>query len=523
MKYCPKCNCEIDTIFILCPTCGAELEPVDESMSAEEAINAPADELPPPEFFEPVLPKKKNEKKIALIAIAVLLFAAAVVACVLLLKPTPKEIVDEAYGKTMLDLEEVFSGAENLNNFVNALVDIADADKYHFDIDINLDYYTIISMGMKLSSDADNDTGTTAGEISIFTEHSGMREEINVSYSSNAEAFMVQMPQYLEGTYGFELTEDWVDSFYNSYIYKYDLSDMLPVEDLTELLPMYIEDNGSADLMAKYDKLKNAWAKLVESLDYEESEKSIPKCKSLDIYEVIYDKEALVDVMDLLSDYLEASGSFTEDADMDDVFAIIDKFNESNLMIYVGINEDGYLSSVSFCYGDEYASLILQGKSNVWDSFTLYNGADAEMFGGFRQTNKGFQLRFTDPDDAGIIIACNDKAGKLSMKLIFEDDAAELIIPMYYEVIADGKGIAFELDLTDTMGESIAFTLRSIDSDVKMLDTEFTDILAFTEEEYQQFILELYDGIYGDAVSDTLGDDFTYENVFGADDVDYED
>ncbi|MCI6973462.1 MAG: hypothetical protein MR903_05890, partial [Clostridiales bacterium] len=120
---------------------------------------------------------------------------------------------------------------------------------------------------------------------------------------------------------------------------------------------------------------------------------------------------------------------------------------------------------------------------------------------------------------------CNDKSGKLTLKLIEDGGMNEVKLALNYELIRNKTGVKFELDLSDLLGSdmSLFLSLKPLKGEVTMLDTEFVDVLDFTEEEYQNFMLSLVDGMYGGMISESMGDDFTYENIFGSSDIEYYD
>ena len=101
----------------------------------------------------------------------------------------------------------------------------------------------------------------------------------------------------------------------------------------------------------------------------------------------------------------------------------------------------------------------------------------------------------------------------------------EVKLALNYELIRNRTGVEFELDLSDLLGSdmSLFLSLKPLKGEVTMLDTEFVDVLDFTEEEYQNFMLSLVDGMYGGMISESMGDDFTYENIFGSSDIEYYD
>lgn len=557
MKYCPKCGSEMDDGLELCPKCSAESEqPVPEKPAQEAAAAVDAAEVSTPEqtekapvsapeaaeceYSETVQPQKKNTKKIILIAAAALLVIGVVVACILIFgKTDPETAVKDAYAKACDELDDVFAKAPDLSDAMSIASDIMEKDKMTigFGIDADIPSYTTAGSSNSqtnvfLSVDMDFDFKNNIANGEVYSSIDiGVTSEFEFLASINEDSMIVQMPEYIDGSYGFAFTDDFVDRLLNSYLYnETGLSETLPPFAVrmyaSTLSGLGAETAASAEdspapIAAAYDDLK-------KTFKYEESDVEIPKCSGLDMYRIRYDKEAYETFVDLIADLCEAGGyssgiidfSFTEMPD-----EMLDTIRNSKVKIYVGIDENDRLAAFSLCLDDSYLTLRLSGKNNVWNSFTLYVDKDAAFSGGFKSTKNGFELRITDKDESGIIVACNDKSGKLTLKVIEDGGMNEVKLALNYELIKNKTGVKFELDLSDLLGSdmSLSLSLKPLKGEVTMLDTEFVDVLDFTEEEYQNFMLSLIDGMYGGMISESMGDDFTYENVFGSSDIEYYD
>lgn len=558
MKYCPKCGSEMDDDLELCPKCSAESEqPVPEEPAQEAPAADGTAEVSTPEQTEKapvsapeaaeceysettVEPPKKNTKKIILIAAAALLVIGAVVACILIFgKTDPETAVKDAYAKTCDELDDVFAKAPDLSDAMSIASDIMEKDKMTigFGIDADIPSYTTAGSSnsrtnvfLSVDMDFDFKNNTASGEVYSSIDI-GVTSEFEFLTSINEDSMIVQMPEYIDGSYGFAFTDDFVDRLLNSYLYnETNLSETLPpfavrmyastLSGLGSETAASAEDSP-APIAAAYDDLK-------KTFKYEESDVEIPKCSGLDMYRIRYDKEAYETFVDLIADLCEAGGyssgiidfSFTEMPD-----EMLDTIRNSKVKIYVGIDENDRLAAVSLRLDDSYLTLRLNGKENVWNSFTLYIDKHAALNGGFKSTKNGFELRITDKDESGIIVACNDKSGKLTLKVIEDGGMNEVKLALNYELIRDKTGVEFELDLSDLLGSdmSLSLSLKPLKGEVTMLDTEFVDVLDFTEEEYQNFMLSLIDGMYGGMISESMGDDFTYENIFGSSDIEYYD
>ena len=383
-----------------------------------------------------------------------------------------------------------------------------------------------------LSVDMDYDYKNNIANCEVYSSLDiGVTSEFEFLASINEDSMIVQMPEYIDGSYGVAFTDDFVDRLLDSYFYnETGLSESLPpfavrmyastLSGLGAESAAPVED-ATAPIAAAYDELK-------KTFEYEESDVEIPKCGGLDMYKVNYDKKAYKTFVGLIADLFDGSSyssglvdfSFTEMPD-----EILDAIRNSKVKIYVGIDENDRLAAFSLCLDDSYLTLRLSGKNNVWNSFTLYVDKDAAFSGGFKSTKNGFELRITDKDESGIIVACNDKSGKLTLKVIEDGGMNEVKLALNYELIRNKTGVEFELDLSDLLGSdmSLSLSLKPLKGEVTMLDTEFVDVLDFTEEEYQNFMLSLIDGMYGGMISESMGDDFTYENIFGSSDIEYYD
>ena len=557
MKYCPKCGSEMDDDLELCPKCSAESEqPVPEEPAQEAAAAVDAAEVSAPEQTEKppvsapeaaeceysettVEPTKKNTKKIILIAVAALLVIGAVVACILIFgKTDPETAVKDAYAKTCDELDDVFAKAPDLSDAMSIASDIMEKDKMTIGFGIDADIPSYMTIGSSnsqtnvfLSVDMDFDLKNNIANAEVYSSIDiGVTSEFEFLASINEDSMIVQMPEYIDGSYGVAFTDDFADRLLNSYLYNDILSETLPpfavrmyASTLSELgaeTAAPVED-ATAPIAAAYDDLK-------KTFEYEESDVEIPKCSGLDMYRIRYDKEAYETFVDLIADLCEAGAyssgiidfSFTEMPD-----EMLDTIRNSKVKIYVGIDENDRLAAFSLCLDDSYLTLRLNGKENVWNSFTLYINKHAALNGGIKSTKNGFELRITAENESAIILACNDKSGKLTLKVIEDGGMNEVKLALNYELIRNRTGVKFELDLSDLLGSdmSLFLSLKPLKGEVTMLDTEFVDVLDFTEEEYQNFMLSLIDGMYGGMISESMGDDFTYENIFGSSDIEYYD
>lgn len=557
MKYCPKCGSEMDDDLELCPKCSAESEqpapeePVQEAPAADGAaeVSAPeqteeapvsAPEAAECEYSDPVQPPKRNMKKIILIAVAALLVIGAVVACILIFgKTDPETAVKDAYAKTCDELDDVFAKAPDLSDAMSIASDIMSRDKMTVGLSLDADIPSYTTAGSSnsqtnvfLSVDMDYDYKNNIANCEVYSSIDiGVTSEFEFLASINEDSMIVQMPEYIDGSYGVAFTDDFVDRLLDSYLYnETGLSESLPPFAIrmyaSTLSGLGAESAASAEdepapIAVAYDELK-------KTFEYEESDVEIPKCGGLDMYKVNYDKKAYKTFVGLIADLFDGSSyssglvdfSFTEMPD-----EILDAIRNSKVKIYVGIDDNDRLAAVSLRLDDSYLTLRLSGKNNVWNSFTLYVDKDAAFSGGFKSTKNGFELRITDKNESGIIVACNDKSGKLTLKVIEDGGMNEVKLALNYELIRNKTGVEFELDLSDLLGSdmSLSLSLKPLKGEVTMLDTEFVDVLDFTEEEYQNFMLSLIDGMYGGMISESMGDDFTYENVFGSSDVEYYD
>ena len=557
MKYCPKCGSEMDDDLELCPKCSAESEqPVPEAPEQEAAAAVDAAEMSAPEQTEKapvsapeaaeceysettVEPTKKNTKKIILIAVAALLVIGAVVACILIFgKTDPETAVKDAYAKTCDELDDVFAKAPDLSDAMSIASDIMEKDKMTIGFGIDADIPSYMTAGSSnsqtnvfLSVDMDFDLKNNIANAEVYSSIDvGVTSEFEFLASINEDSMIVQMPEYIDGSYGVAFTDDFADRLLNSYLYNDILSETLPPFAVrmyaSTLSGLGAETAASAE--DSPDPIAAAYEDLKKTFEDEESDVEIPKCSGLDMYRIRYDKEAYETFVDLIADLCEAGGyssgiidfSFTEMPD-----EMLDAIRNSKVKIYVGIDENDRLAAFSLCLDDSYLTLRLNGKENVWNSFTLYIDKHAALNGGIKSTKNGFELRITAENESAIILACNDKSGKLTLKLIEDGGMNEVKLALNYELIRNKTGVEFELDLSDLLGSdmSLFLSLKPLKGEVTMLDTEFVDVLDFTEEEYQNFMLSLIDGMYGGMISESMGDDFTYENIFGSSDIEYYD
>ncbi len=549
----------MDDALELCPKCAVEAEqptpeePVHEAPAADDAA-----EVSTPEqtegatvsvaadtgcgYSETVLPPKKNARKIVLIAVAALLIIGAIVACILIFcKPDPETAVKDAYAKTCDEFDGVFANAPDLADAIDIASDILAGDKMNIGLDIGAALSTdmeqfarsqALDINLSIDMDLDAKEQISCGEYSVSVGLPGAATELDFLLSTNKDSIIMQMPDYIDGSYGVAFTDDFVDRLLNSCIYN--------ESSLSEELPPFAVRMYAAALLSGLNSesddpgedatapIANAYNDLKKTFEYEESDVEIPKCGSLDMYRISYDKEAYEAFVGLLADLFEEGSystglldlSFTEMPD-----EMLDTLRNSKVKIYVGIDENDRLAAVSLCLDGSHLTLRLSGKDNVWSSFALYIDKATVLNGGFKSTKSGFELRLSGKDEGGIVVACNDKSGKLTFKVIEDGGMTEVKLAFNYELIRNRTGVKFALDLSELVGSdvSISLSLKPLKDEVTMLDTEFVDVLDFTEEEYHSFILAVLDGMYGGMLSESLGDDFTYENIFGSSDIEYYD
>lgn len=564
MKNCPKCGIEMDDSLELCPNCSADVEAQDTQMQAEEAQDTPmqTEEAPAaevreseaapqdtpcsdaPHYSDLVLAPKKNKKKIALIAAAVLAIAAAIACILIFCKPSPEDAVKDAYDMTGDQLDDIFAKAPNLNDALSVTSDLLSGNKLSLGLDLDgslqmfadeqLSNTVPFDFSVSLSSDIDTKENIQNGSFSLYAGIGANKTHFDFLYSFDSDTFIFQMPKYVDGSYGFAFTDDLADRIVNSYLYK--STSLGEFFSPLELKTLFAGLSASSDSVEASDADESAsftaaFDKLKESFTYEASDKTLPKCDGLDIYKVGYDKDAFEDVSAIISSLLENSDSLSPAIGFSrSPFPreLKDILQNSDVDIYVGIDEKGRLASVTLYDDNDYFTLRLSGKDNVWNSFALYCNDATLINGGFKATKSGFSLRLVIIDYVGIVVSCNDKSGKLTYSLYSTDDDDEIYtLSFNYELIAKKTGVeySFSLDVPAYGGleSDVTLTLKPLNDEVGMLDSSYSDIFDFTKEEYQDFILSLIDGMYGGALSRELGDAFTYENIFGDPDVEYYD
>lgn len=549
MKTCPKCGREMDDEIELCPDCAAADAPEAEAPE-ETPVRDPEEDIPVPEsvlnsddgfvpdYTKSELPTKFDLKKIAVIAAGVLLVIGFIIACVLVLSPDPKDVVEDAYDLTMDSLDDVFAKTDTLSAIGDIAEDIEDAEKLSMILNLKGDQLEMSADGSETNFDisfsavVDIENFLMAADLSaVFSTDSGDTyipdTNLNINLTTDGKSLMFKLPDTSDVTYGVAINEYIIDRFIDSYIYRNtSLCRMMPAMML-RMLSAELKSSGGmntvADAAEASDELADAFNELKESFEYEGASRLIPMLEDLDVYRVKYDKDTMEKFGDLLLAYLSTSrGVSVDEYALELLEEIVDAFVSGNGKIYVGVNDDGYLTALSLYGGEEFLSLVLQGKENVWDSFGLYIDSELILKAGMKQTKGGFELSFVDTDDVGFVVGYNDKAGKLTVTTI-TGDFGEIDIPVYFDVVNNGKGISFELDLVDTFNFGMSFEISAADEEIKMLDTSFVDLLGFTEAEFEQFMLDFTNGIFGGMLSEQLGSAFTYDLIFGDSDVSYYD
>ena len=522
----------MDDELDLCPKCAAEPEqPTPEEPAQEAPVST--SETAECEYSDPVQPPKRNTKKIVLIAVAVLLVIGAVVACILLLsKPDPETVVKDAYAKTAAELEDVFANAPNLSDAIGITSDLISGEKFAlgFELDATLPMFTdeeqdkFVPYGIKASGSLDADTaeGAYSGELTVSSGINNRKTGFDLLFSLNDESIIFQMPMCFDGSYGVAIGDDMSDRFDSSYMFEVGgPSPSLELSYLASLMRTQAESK-SEDAETDQKSFAESCEKLRASFEYEASDAELPKCDGLDLYKVGYDKKAFKAVVKELGKMANAA----DEASVIDGFDytlppdFFENLQKHNVTIYVGIDESDRLASVTLYDDNDYFTLRLSGKTNLWDSFALYSNTAKIITGSFKATKSGFELEVTMRDDFGYTLVCDDESGELSFTMFFSaDDENALELELGYELVSDKTGVKCTLDVLNyldlDLDVEVSLTLKPLKGEVTMLDTEFADILDFTEKEYQDFMLALIDGLYDGALSQLFGDDFTYENVFG--------
>lgn len=526
MKYRPKCGRELDDEMSSCPYC-ADNE-INPNVKAEETPTAEALNCTPEESAKAPV-RKVDIKKIAVTAASVLLVIGLIIACVLIFKPDPNDVVQDAYDMTVDQFSDVFAKAEGFEAMSSVLADIQSADKLSMQLNLTGEQFELTSDGsevnvsLDMTANVDVENEIVAGDIYLATHnHIGADEpdDLNLLYSITTDGLMFKLSDHVDKTYGVAIDENIFDRIIDSYIYRNtSLCQTYPAVMLrmmsSELKNSDALSGGTVDDSA--NELGYAYDRFVSTLEYAESNKDVPMFDGLDVYGIAYDEDALSDFAEILIDAMESSNVYYFSEEVYDFMeALADGLGDGSIELYLGINGEGYLSAFSMYTGDEYYSIVLEGKENIWESFGFYIDDELLISGGFKQTKSGFQLRI-----GTVSVSYNDKAGKLTLK-VASSSLGEIAIPFYFDVLDDGKGVSFKLDLSD-FGLSMSYTMRELKDDVSVLDTSFTDILDFDEAAFNEFMLLFADDTLAGSLFSSSDDSFEYENVFGDPDIDYYD
>lgn len=531
MKYCPKCGRELDDEMSTCPYCTENQTENTVEASASEAEETPAVEVlnDVPEANCDAPAHKIDVKKIAVTAASVLLVIGLIIACVLIFKPDPNDVVQDAYNKTVDQFSDVFAKAEGFEAMSSVLADIQSADKLSMQLNLTGEQFERVSDGsevnisLDMTANVDVENEIVAGDFLLATHnHIGADEldDLSLLFSITTDGLMFKLPDYADKTYGVAIDENIFDRIIDSYIYRNtSLCQTYPAVMLrmmsSELKSSDALSGGAVDNTGS--ELRDAYDKFASSVEYAESNKEIPMFDGLDVYGIDYDDDALSDFAELLIDAMQSSNVYYFSDDIYDFMeALADGLSDGSIELYLGINDDDCLSAFSVYTGSEYYSMVLEGKENLWESIGIYIDDALLLSGGFKQTNSGFQLRM-----GTISVSYNDKAGKLTLK-IASSDFGEIAVPFYFDVLDDGKGVSFKLDLS-TFGLTMSYTMRELTGDVNELDTSFTDILDFDEAAFNEFMLLFSDDTLAGSLFSSSDDSFVYENVFGDPDIDYYD
>ena len=522
--FCTKCGNQLPEGSRFCTSCGAQLEaaPVAEETSVPEVENTyaepavweegtPAEEAAPVYGEEPQAAeeqpaeKKSGKKRIVLIAVAAAVVLALLIGVIALIGAvgSPEAKLAKAAQKSGAELEELLG---NSDNFVK-LLDNAKALSEKGEVTMKLDYamddrfegfYNMTQgVALQISCSQKSKELAVSGTIESTLDYpdypeGGYDQSYEFVAYANEKELMASMPDVLDDAYSLPLKD------LGAKLVESDLGALLEDELENEALDALecLDVNLFADV--NWDSFKKAYPdeaeEFMDSLVIEKTDEEIPNAdEELKVYSITWDMEAYADMM--VAYELYAFDALLGEGFCDNIDDIENELEDSfaeladyEIVVYAGISK-GCLTAVHMEIDDGYddytATIVLEGKDNIWEDIVIYADDEEIMTGGFEQTDDGFEL-VLEADGEELVVECDDAA----CELIFSVDGEEIVL----EYGAENKGCQFLFEDDSDYGKtSVEVELLPMEKIEKISDP--VNVLELSEDELEDLVTEIRDNL----------------------------
>ncbi len=460
-----------------------EAQPNDEQAPvAEESANYAAPSCVPYTEDAPVAPApKKGKKKLILLIVAAVLALALIVGGVIFAVAynSPEAKLARAFDRTGEALSEITAKAETFRGILSNLSRLKDGKTVELGIEIEDPSMTAMDISLRVDQDMKNKqlyvdiNGSTIEpyNFSIYAD----QEQLIASVDGLDTNYSLPLENFGEKLYDSDLgllLEEELDPDVMDILYELDI-DLFRTNDFSDIKETCPEE---------YEAFE-------DSIVLEKADVPMPcdaDCE--DVYYITWDMEALGELMAAYYAAYEHNtfGAnevlFTEGSDPEE---LKEAFTDVELELYVG-ETDGMLTAFYLEISDEEEThslaMVLEGKDNIWEDFTLYADDEEEIVGGFTATRNGFALSMTNDGDE-LLLNFDDADGELTI----EENDEEVAILFYSD---EDEGMCITYVLPNALVEAELFlSVRPVEQIEK--PAEAIDVLSLTEDELYDLYREL--------------------------------
>lgn len=422
----------------------------------EPAFTPAAEE---PVYAEPAEPAKPAGKPFPF-----LIIAAAVAALVILIgsivwiaaASSPEAKLLKAARKSGAELEDVLGNSDTFVELLENAAALTEKEELTAKVDYEMDYsYSWMSYSQTFSVLASRSAKgkemyvdfKMRSDYSFYDEPSSSTELEVLAYADSKQ-LVAAMPNVLDDAYYLPLHK------LGSKFSDSDLYDLLEDEidkdtaDALECLNvnLFADTSWSAFKKAYPDEAKE----FTKSLVIEKTDDRIPHADdSMKVYSIQCDMSALVDMIvayELFAVDAVYGEGVTDALDYmeDELRYEIEELEDYDIVLYAGVKK-GCLTALHIELDDGYyensATLLLEGRENIWEDCTVYLDGEKACSGGFEKTSDGFEFTLREGREKLLQIECDDDAGQLS----FEVDGEKFCV----EYSAENRGCQLSFALND--------------------------------------------------------------------------
>lgn len=377
MKFCSLCGAANEDHMSYCYACGATLE-TGSNPGTKRGLSIP----------KPVLT-----------IVCIVLAAALLIGGIVWFLSTRDNGVEDAWDRTMKE----FVGKEEPTQF-QQFWRIANERLSEGEYSMQAAFSgSFLELGMDL--DYSRSARALRGDLNLG--------ELAVEYSAKKDAVQIRFPGDAEA-YGFKVSD------INRIIGI--LNDILTLPFVGDLIPLRFPTFPELDLFSEKSLMDTLT--VIASAEYEAFRESIEieqwddetitragRSEECRVYKISWSAEALADLLGALS-----SGGF-----MPDLGGLVESLlPEMEPYVYCYVSSEDYLVGARFSVAGAKCLLLLEGRENIWDDFTLtaetQSGAVMRMKGAMERNGDAFLLYLNDSAGQNLIsVGYDDASGDFSV------------------------------------------------------------------------------------------------------------